>query len=148
MTVKGIVMEKKKLKCNIAKCKAACCYNIMLDKKLIGAYRKKIVNPIIRDSEGFEDDKIFAITDDDPTKNKCPFLRADFRCNIYLQRPQVCRDFGDGGSKSKFLHCHILTGEPGMDEREMESAIRDALSFATHINNVKEIVNEKKNGIR
>lgn len=131
-------MNKKRLKCNVSVCKAACCYNIMLDRKLVGAYRKKIVNPIIRYSEGFDDDKIFAITNEDVSKNKCPFLRDDYRCNIYLQRPQVCRDFGDGGKKSKFLHCSILTGEPGLDQKEMEKAIMDIASISTAIEEMKE----------
>ena len=30
----------------------------------------------------------------DPMLNKCPFLRADYKCNIYENRPEVCRQFG------------------------------------------------------
>ena len=37
---------------------------------------------------------VLALTSEDMELNKCPFLRADYRCNIYENRPDVCRKFG------------------------------------------------------
>lgn len=52
-----------------------------------------IVNPVI-DFTPFGCVRI-AMTNMDLDKNKCPFLRADRRCNIYENRPNVCRKFGE-----------------------------------------------------
>lgn len=52
-----------------------------------------IVNPVITFTP-FGCVRI-AMTDMDLDKNKCPFLRADRRCNIYENRPDVCRKFGE-----------------------------------------------------
>lgn len=109
----------KKKKCKIEICHAFCCYNVPLDRRLIGAYRKKIVNPIIRYADEFGDANVaLPITDENLSKNKCPFLRNDCRCNIYQQRPQLCRMYGDNGKLSKFLHCRFLHGEAEMSEKE------------------------------
>ena len=36
-----------------------------------------------------------AFTAEKMEDNKCPFLRHDFKCNIYENRPDVCRKFGE-----------------------------------------------------
>lgn len=101
--------DYKMNKCNTRVCKAGCCYNVPMPKKLISAYRKKIANPILR-IESLNDDMVLAITDNDPNKNKCPFLNKEYKCNIYPQRPCVCRMFGDERfvSVSRFLRCAYL----------------------------------------
>lgn len=115
-------------KCKTNVCHANCCYNVPLDKKLIGAYRKKIVNPIIRYSDEFGDaNVVLPITDESLAKNKCPFLRADCKCNIYLQRPQLCRMFGDNGKISKFLHCRYLHCENEMSDTEKVEELWDMM---------------------
>lgn len=48
-----------------------------------------IVNPVIAFTP-FGGVRI-AMTDMDLDRNKCPFLRADCKCNIYENRPNVCR---------------------------------------------------------
>jgi Fe-S-cluster containining protein len=52
-----------------------------------------IVNPVIGFAP-FGTIKI-TMTDWNLDNNKCPFLRADFKCNIYENRPDVCRKFGE-----------------------------------------------------
>lgn len=115
-------MEKRK-KCNIAECKAACCYNVPLEKGYLTAYRKKIVNPVIKMAaysetlEGYDKTKTplgraqyLMITDNDGNKNKCPFLRADCKCNIYENRPPICRRYGF--SDERLMNCEYLSGHP------------------------------------
>lgn len=109
-------------KCDTSKCHAACCYNVPMEKGYISAYRKRIVNPVLR-MEPQGDDKsarnVFGSkaraqyimrTSEDVMENKCPFLRQDCRCNIYVQRPVICRRFGDPRETQRFLNCQFLSG--------------------------------------
>lgn len=112
-----------KKKCNIAICKAACCYNVPLEKGYLTAYRKKIVNPVIKmiayadtdDIDGYDKIKTpmglaqyLMVTDNDGNMNKCPFLRADCKCNIYESRPPICRRYGF--SSERLMNCEYLSG--------------------------------------
>lgn len=45
-------------------------------------------------------------TSDNYKDNKCPFLRADYKCNIYDHRPTICRRFGDGSHQ--LLICKFI----------------------------------------
>jgi len=82
-----------KRKCPTHICDASCCYNIPLDKMELERFSKDIVNPVI---ETYPIGRgVLAITNEDPDKNKCPFLRKDYRCNIYENRPEVCRLYGE-----------------------------------------------------
>lgn len=94
------------MKCDISKCKGACCYNVPIDKTYLSAYRKKIARDVIR-LEQYSDDTVLPITNNDQSKNACPFLNEKFRCNIYNVRPKVCRLYGDG---DYLLNCEFLTG--------------------------------------
>lgn len=98
-------------KCDVTKCQASCCYNVPLDKGYLTAFRKKIVNPVVN-KEPIGGRNYLVFTNENPAKNKCPFLRADCRCNIYNDRPKICRDFGTTQGE-KFLHCKFLQGEEG-----------------------------------
>ena len=81
------------MKCKTYKCKCSCCYNIPFENNELVKYADKIVNPVrFTIPMGFA---LVAFTDPDPLKNKCPFLRADYKCNIYELRPDVCRKFGE-----------------------------------------------------
>ena len=73
-------------------CHACCCYNIPFDKGELEVFKDRIVNPVIGVQQMF--DAVLAFTDFDFKKNKCPFLREDYKCNIYENRPEVCRAFG------------------------------------------------------
>ena len=116
-------MSKTKInkpKCNVKLCKAACCYNVPLPKGYLSAYRKRIVNPVLKTErysenigtdEGFGRDMVLVITNEDISKNKCPFLREDCKCNIYDIRPRLCRIFGTTPNV-RFLNCEFLSGIP------------------------------------
>ena len=80
------------MKCRTDKCHACCCYNIPFEKWELERFADKIVNPVLFTMPlGIG---TVAFTNEDPAKNKCPFLRADYKCNIYECRPEVCRLFG------------------------------------------------------
>lgn len=84
-------------KCKTHKCHACCCYNIPFQCNELEKYKDKIVTPVIatRRIGAFG---VLAITTtlcDINDKNRCPFLRKDYRCNIYEDRPSVCRKFGE-----------------------------------------------------
>lgn len=108
--------------CDISKCHAVCCYNIPMEKGYLSAYRKKIINPVIRldkfqEVDNYDRIKIngqrmqyLVITNDDLNKNKCPFLREDCRCNIYSNRPSVCRKFGVTPDEPA-LRCKFICGQ-------------------------------------
>lgn len=80
------------MKCRVHKCGAMCCYNIPFEENELERFAEKIVNPVINTEP--IGDAVLAYTDLDMDKNKCPFLRFDCKCNIYENRPRVCRLFG------------------------------------------------------
>ena len=80
-------------KCLLHKCDARCCYNIAFTHGEIERFADKIVNPVI-DYYPFGCVQI-SMTNLDLEKNKCPFLRPDRKCNIYDNRPDICRKFGE-----------------------------------------------------
>lgn len=82
------------MKCKTWRCKSACCHNIVFTNHELERFSDKIINSVISREPMFGSD-VLAITNPDPMKNKCPFLRADYRCNIYENRPDVCRKFGE-----------------------------------------------------
>ena len=86
------MQRRMSTKCRICKCNAQCCYNIPFDRGELDRFKEKIVNKVlfILPMHGAQ----VAFTDEDPGRNKCPFLRADYKCNIYENRPDVCRKFG------------------------------------------------------
>lgn len=76
--------------CDVLRCKSACCYNIPFANGELELFSKFIVNKVI-DRQVMANGGVLAFTDTDPFKNKCPFLRKDYKCNIYHNRPEVCR---------------------------------------------------------
>ena len=112
------------MKCRIHQCHAACCYNVPFKDGELEKYADKIVNKVLyvqhmetvppavlpfttecNFMEDFMKNKcpflrswrrnghLFFIKSS--MKNKCPFLRHDRTCNIYENRPEVCRLFGE-----------------------------------------------------
>lgn len=85
-------------KCKTSKCNACCCYNIPFDQNELERFADKIVNPVqfvAPMGPGRHGFAVVAFTDERVERNKCPFLRHDFKCNIYDNRPEVCRLFGE-----------------------------------------------------
>ncbi|MBD5224841.1 MAG: hypothetical protein HDS68_02595 [Bacteroidales bacterium] len=87
-------------KCRTHKCKAACCHNIALPIGFLAQFASKIVTPVISASPAPYNHEFppseFVSTSTSLMHNKCPFLRADHKCNVYEHRPAICRRFGDG----------------------------------------------------
>lgn len=81
------------MKCRLSKCSAQCCYNLAFENGELERFKDKIVNPVI-DIVWFGGVRL-TITSTNMDSNKCPFLRRDFKCNIYENRPDVCRKFGE-----------------------------------------------------
>lgn len=97
-------------KCRTHKCHAACCYNIVLPIGMLQQFADKIVNKVIATSPmpynpEFPPSEMVE-TSDNPASNKCPFLRVDYKCNIYEHRPLICRKFGEG--EHPMLRCKYL----------------------------------------
>ncbi len=80
------------MKCRTYKCKAACCYNVPFENGELEKYADKIVTPVVGTMTVFG--AVLALTGNKIKSNKCPFLRADYKCNIYENRPDVCRKMG------------------------------------------------------
>lgn len=105
-----------KPKCDISKCHASCCYNVPMPKGYFSVYKKKVITPwkrLIEHGRGNNGEMLYvAVVDEDFHKNKCPFLRDDYKCNIYDKRPWICRVFGTPpkGCNSRFLQCGWLNG--------------------------------------
>lgn len=79
------------MKCKTWKCRAKCCYNVPFSDGELTKYADKVVNPILAEELIFGGAAVLPWTANHPLANRCPFLRADYRCNIYEQRPSVCR---------------------------------------------------------
>lgn len=89
-----------------AQCKAQCCHVCAIPEAIFERNIEKIVRPIkeIRRGAGpvipldlqkldlkSEEILVVPITQD----MKCCFLNEDLNCNIYEDRPNICRKFGD-----------------------------------------------------
>lgn len=81
------------------KCKAACCGVCPIPKDIYERNRDKLVQIPLEEKEleGYDPTAsekrpfILPMTED----TYCPFLNKDKTCNIYDDRPDVCRRFGD-----------------------------------------------------
>ena len=79
-------------KCKTSKCNASCCYNVPMECNELERFANMIVNPVLWTMPmGMA---VVPFTNDNPSLNKCPFLRRDCKCNIYDNRPEVCRLMG------------------------------------------------------
>lgn len=90
------------MRCKLHKCKASCCHNIPLPIGYLRKYADKIVNEVIgteyvgrNESRGLPESEL-AVTSENPHDNKCPFLKKNYKCNIYSERPEICKIFGNG----------------------------------------------------
>lgn len=82
------------------KCKAECCGVVPIPKK---TYESNIPNIVRKPIDILEtDDAYIPITED----AYCVFLNTDLSCNIYEDRPDICRKFGD--ESHPMLCCPVL----------------------------------------
>lgn len=82
------------------KCKAQCCCMVPIPKELYASHQDKIV----RKPHDFvhTNDCVIPLTAD----TYYVFLNEDFSCNIYKDRPDICRKFGD--ESHPMLYCAVL----------------------------------------
>ena len=90
-----------KTKCNVKRCRAACCGLVPIPARLLHECSNMMQRQIAMQVE-VEDDNIIAVDDN----FRCVFLTPDYRCAIYDQRPQICRDFGSDAHP--LLKCEYL----------------------------------------
>lgn len=132
--------QKKCSKCDVSKCHASCCYNVPMERAMFTVYKAHIQTPIIDfRNDGLKDDNgnalVTPVTDYDFHKNKCPFLKKNYKCAIYDRRPKICRIFGTPpiGTTSKFLQCGWLNGEmcdnTSHNEQDIENGLIDILNL-------------------
>ena len=94
------------------KCKACCCAPTPMPKEIFERNRDKIARLVIEelyfngpllDEESFKNPRgvlegpmVVAVGEPDlgETNQRCPFLTKEWKCNIYEDRPFVCREFG------------------------------------------------------
>lgn len=100
-------------RCLIKKCKADCCYNAPIPRYMLDIYKDKVVNPVhgyykIGDIPSQGGLQVIPITNlFNKIRNKCPFLTKECKCNIYDNRPQICREYGTSKDKSSTLYCNL-----------------------------------------
>ena len=89
-----------------SKCKASCCGCFPMPKEIFERNKDKIVTHPIETKEMngpdlAEDLSLEVLGKDIATilpitpNLKCVFLKEDYSCNIYEDRPRLCRKFGD-----------------------------------------------------
>ena len=80
------------------KCKAECCGPVPFAKKLYEDNKLKIVNPAIElvefEANDLPDEGVVPLVMAMTVDGYCIFLGKDHRCNIYDDRPWICRNFG------------------------------------------------------
>ena len=81
-------------KCNVKVCKSYCCYNVPFELNEAETYKDKIVNKILS-TKYIGKGVVVYITNEVWKENKCPFLRKDCLCNIYENRPYICKRMGE-----------------------------------------------------
>lgn len=69
-------------------CNAGCCGNIPLSKRILKKYRKNIQRKYEKNL--LDNDMIYPVT----TDCRCIFLNKKYHCEIYKERPFVCKIYG------------------------------------------------------
>ena len=78
--------------CHIFKstCKAECCYTVPIEREIFNRNFSMQCQPVIELVDMDRDNVLPATAD-----GKCVFLNNLLNCNIYNDRPGICRKFGD-----------------------------------------------------
>lgn len=109
----NVVSFRGRPRCNIRKCKADCCYNAPIPAYLLDKYKDKIVNPVIKqipmcnlpDQGGLQVIPLTGFVKF--LKSKCPFLKNDLKCNIYENRPLICKEYGTSKDPKSTAFCNL-----------------------------------------
>jgi hypothetical protein len=102
------------------KCQAQCCGVVPIPKDIYNNHQEKIYRVPMAVIEA--DDHLIPITSD----AYCPFLNDKFECNIYEDRPPVCRKFGD--ESHPMLYC------PFLDKKGKERKTKETTTILNRVN--------------
>jgi Fe-S-cluster containining protein len=100
------------------KCKAICCGCITFDKALWERNQDKVVKEPVQVLSTPDNTQVFPITKD----MRCSFLREDLHCNIYDERPDVCREYGNESSLD--MSCPYLKKDGTPRSRQQRRSIQ------------------------
>lgn len=115
------------------KCKAQCCGIVPIHKQIYYSNQDKIVRKP-HDLVFFED-CVIPVT----SEGNCVFLNTDLSCNIYEDRPDVCRKFGN--ESHPMLFCPVLDKHGKERSRQSQRKIqRDSNKYISKLN----ILNDAK----
>jgi Fe-S-cluster containining protein len=84
-------------------CKGDCCGCVPIKKEVIKRNEHKQQRKVTNVAEATPTE-IIPITED----MKCVFLNDKYGCEIYEERPWVCREFGMGREKDELMLCPYL----------------------------------------
>lgn len=101
-----------------SKCKAICCGIIVFEKDFWEKHQDKVTtNPV--EIVLFPDSKnVMPRTE----SGYCAFLREDHHCNIYDERPDICRKYGD--ESTPHMSCPYLKKDGTERSRQQRRAIQ------------------------
>ena len=112
-----------------SKCKALCCKTAPIEKEIFERNQDSVTRPILDKIEfsgvdslsGQRVGLVLPFTQD----SYCPFLTQDLKCNIYDDRPKVCRVYGS--EERACLMCPFQDKEGRSRSRqESRKILRDA----------------------
>lgn len=98
-------------------CSAACCGLVAIPQDVLLRNKHKLKRQII------VSDGIFGPIGR-TADGICPFLNAELKCEIYADRPDVCRKFGDGSEP--FLDCEYMDKDGDIRSEDERKAIVQA----------------------
>lgn len=156
-------------KCNVSACQARCCYSVALPADMYAKFADKIVRKPMAVVRAYGD-TVQPIQSSENQKfgmHACPWLTADNRCNIYEERPAICRlwehselspllgctDLGDKEYLYDNTPVYLLTEAPdilykvitGEDKPKMDRAMRRYFQKNKHLL-IKDISKRMENG--
>jgi Fe-S-cluster containining protein len=104
------------------KCKAECCGFNFFESELWEKNQNKIISKPI-EIQSFPDLKQVRPKTE---SGYCPFLRKDYHCNIYENRPEICREFGS--ESTPFMSCAYLKKDGTERSRQERRSIQRMIS--------------------
>ena len=97
--------------CNLSECGARCCGPVPMDTGLIQKYKN-----LINKNAHIKNLGDIALCYD-KSNLACGFLNDEKKCKIYVDRPDICKMFGDKHHNILILKCQFL-GQIGTMEQE------------------------------
>jgi len=130
------------------KCKACCCAPTPMPREILERNRDKLARAMVEEfhfegpiltEDSFKNPKsvkegemVLPIGEPDPggTNQRCPFLTKDWKCNIYEDRPFVCREFGK--ESHLMMHCKFQDKDGRVRSRQEQRMIERKQCRGSH----------------